>query len=102
MRLSSQLQKLIEERGISQKELALRAEITESALSHYIKGDRVPRSNTVSKLAAALSVTVDELLGTMPDEHVQGAYEAAHTLIARNSKNMSKEQKLELVKLLME
>ena len=102
VKLSAQLQKILAEKGITQKELAVRAEITESALSHYIKGDRSPRSNTVAKLAAALSVSVDELLGTMPDEQAQGAYNAAHTLIARHGKNMSKDQKLELVKLLME
>lgn len=102
VKLSAQLQKILVEKGITQKELAVRAEITESALSHYIKGDRFPRSNTVAKLAVALSVSVDELLGTMPDEQAQGAYNTAHTLIARHGKNMSKDQKLELVKLLME
>ena len=89
--LSAQLQKILAEKGITQKELAVRAKITESALSYYIKGDRSPRSNTVAKLAAALSVSVDELLGTMPDEQAQGAYNAAHTLIARHGKNMSKD-----------
>ena len=46
----------------TQKELAIRAGCTESAISRYIKGEREPAVRILKNLAIALGVTVDELI----------------------------------------
>lgn len=62
-RITNRMSQLLTERNMTQKELALSAGITESAVSHYIKGDRVPRGVNLIKIAKALGTTTDDLLG---------------------------------------
>jgi len=50
-------------RGLSQADLAERTGLQPSAVSHFEMGRRVPSSSNLRKLADALSVTTDFLLG---------------------------------------
>ena len=59
--LSSKLDKLLKENGLSQKDLAEMTGLTQSAISHYIKGDRVPRGDNLFKIAEALEVPAKNL-----------------------------------------
>lgn len=52
-----------EEQGIKQKELAAMIGIAPNTLSQYENGKREPDIETVKRMAAALNVTVDCLLG---------------------------------------
>lgn len=49
--------------GLNQKDLAKMAGVTESAMSYYIKGERTPRSDVLTRIAKALNITTDYLLG---------------------------------------
>ena len=51
------------EAGMSQRELAKKAGITEGAVSRYMSGSRTPDASTMVKLADALNVTTDYILG---------------------------------------
>lgn len=51
------------EKDMKQKELADKAEITEATLSRYENDLRAPKGEIVSKLASALGVSTDYLLG---------------------------------------
>ena len=53
---------LLNSTGMSQRELANKADITEVSLSRYIKGTRVPNAYTAQKIANALNVSSDYLL----------------------------------------
>ncbi|MEG1310909.1 MAG: helix-turn-helix transcriptional regulator [Romboutsia sp.] len=53
--------------NINQKELAQRANITEASLSRYENGIREPKSAVLSRLAEALEVSTDYLLGLSED-----------------------------------
>jgi len=56
-------QRLMELRGnISQTELAKKARVPQSAISEIESGKRVPRADTLQKLALALGVSVADLL----------------------------------------
>lgn len=71
---------LMEERGMSQAELARRSGITTSSLNRYLAGTDIPASK-LKAMADALGVTVDAILGTggrlEPDEHeLLSAYRA--------------------------
>ena len=47
--------------GLTQKEVAERAGMTQSALSQMEKADNEMRSNTLEKLAAAMGIAVEQL-----------------------------------------
>ncbi len=51
---------LLQQKDMTQKELAVRAGVTEAAMSHYIKGDRTPRASVITRIAEALGTTVDK------------------------------------------
>jgi transcriptional regulator with XRE-family HTH domain len=57
------LRKIREEKRLTQGELAEKAGFQPSAISHFELGRRSPSFDNLKKLADALSVTVDYLLG---------------------------------------
>ena len=98
--LTSRISGLLSRLNMSQKDLALVTGITESAISHYVKGDRIPRGVNLIKIAKALDTTTDYLLGHAEDDRERDLREAK-TLIARNASRMTKEEKMELVGILL-
>ena len=57
------LRRLREEKRLSQAELAERTGFQPSAISHFESGRRAPSFDNLKKLADALAVTIDFLLG---------------------------------------
>ena len=68
--ISKRLSLLIDYLGISQRELAQRSGLKESAMCHYIKGDRVPHADALIKIAKATGVRTDWLLGLGSDNAI--------------------------------
>ena len=94
------LSELLKEKGMQQQALAQKAGVTEAAVSHYVKGDRVPRASVMSRIAEALGTTSDYLMnGAEPDSKNEVAH--AKRLIARNVKQMTKEEKMEIMSILL-
>jgi transcriptional regulator with XRE-family HTH domain len=60
------LRKTREEKGLSQAELAQKSGLQPSAISHFESGRRSPSFDNLKRLADALSVTIDYLLGREP------------------------------------
>lgn len=100
-RMADRITELLREKNMTQKELALKANMTESAVSHYIKGDRVPRGVSLMKIARALETTTDDLLVSDSSLKQENEFDLAKTIIARNAKGLTKKEKMELVSLLM-
>ena len=98
--MGERIRDLLEEKGMSQKELSVAAQITEAAISHYIKGDRVPRSTVLARIAQALGTTAEYLLDGAPND-VKGELGYARRLIARNVEQMSTKEKMDLISILM-
>ncbi len=98
--MGERIKELLEKKGITQRELAERTGCTEAAVSHYIKGDRVPRSSVLTKIAIALETTSDYLMEGIPVE-VKEELGYAKKLIARNVSQMSKAEKKEILDILM-
>ena len=96
--IGARISDLLRLRGMSQKELAVKAGITEAAVSRYIKGDRAPRLVTVATIAKALNVSSSELLGEPSGD--QEDIDRAVRLIARNARNMTEEQREEIIRAL--
>ncbi|MDO4939252.1 MAG: helix-turn-helix transcriptional regulator [Lachnospiraceae bacterium] len=98
--MGERIKSLLDKKGISQKTLAEIAGCTEAAVSHYIKGDRVPRSSVLTKIAIALDTTSDYLIEGIPTD-VKDELGYAKKLIARNVTQMSNAEKKEIINILM-
>jgi transcriptional regulator with XRE-family HTH domain len=60
------------ERGLSQAELAARAGMQPSAISHFETGERAPSFENLQRLANALGASIDGLLGRASDRMPAG------------------------------
>ena len=87
----------LEREGMSQRELAKRAGVTEAAVSRYVKGTREPRAITVAALAKGLGVTVNDLVGAEA-----GSRHDAYQMVARNAHDISDERTKRLIKILLD
>lgn len=97
MSTAEKISKLLEERGMTQKELAKRACVTESAMSHYVKGDRVPSGKVLANIACALKTTANYLM----DKEDSLAYTDVKRILARNKETLEDSEKMELIHLLL-
>ena len=93
---------LLKEKGVSQKELAELVGVTEASISRYMNSERIPKSEIIANIATALHTTSDYLLGTEEEGNIDTDYPKIVRLIARNSPNMTKEQKSNIIKALLE
>lgn len=99
--ITNRIGELLSEHDMTQKELAKAAGLTESAVSHYVKGDRVPRGANLIKIARALGTTTDYLLNQDENKSMESDMKVVKTLIARNASKMKKEEKMELMGILL-
>jgi len=97
---SIRLEEMLKARRMTQKELAEKAEVTEAAMSHYIKGDRTPRSSVLARIAMALGTTSEYLMEGVPQNHVD-EIGYAKRLIARNVDQMTIAEKREILNILL-
>lgn len=67
-----------EKRGLSQGKLAERAKLQASAVSHFETGARKPSFDNLRRLADALRITTDFLLGRTDD--MEGSGDSANIL----------------------
>lgn len=56
------IKRIMTHKGMTQKELADKVGITQSAMSRYINDKRIPFIDVAFKIAAALGVSIDELV----------------------------------------
>lgn len=60
---TDRLAEMLERRGMTQRELADKIDKTEVSVSRYISGQRVPKATVLLKIAQALNVQADYLIG---------------------------------------
>lgn len=92
--LGFRISQILKKRNISQKELAERIGITETAMSRYISGSRDPKPEVIANIATALHTTSDYLLGIENDGF---NYHQVRRIIARNSSAMTEQEKKALI-----
>lgn len=70
--LRDNLKDVMRQRGFTQALLAEKADITEATISRYLAGVHSPKIEYIAKMAAALNVSIDYLLGlsssSIPDQ----------------------------------
>lgn len=100
--VKTRMTELLFEAKMNQRELANVTNLTEGAVSHYLKGDRIPKGAILLNIANALGTTTDYLTGKSNDAHPYGKTEVdqAFELIARNAKTLTAEEKAKFAKIL--
>ena len=98
--VKNRIPQLLAEMGMTKKELAMKAQMTEAAISHYVKGDRVPRGVNLIKIARALGTTTDDLLGHDQLSDNGDDFEVIKMLIARKAEVMTADEKMKLIRIL--
>ena len=88
----------MKENRYSQKKLCEICGITEAAFSRYMTSDRLPRTDVLANIANTLHTTSDYLIG---NDNKYG-YEQLKILLASSKDDLSKNQKLDLMKILMD
>ncbi len=87
---------LLQQKEMSQKELASILEVTEATISRYISGEREPKTEILANIATALGTTSDYLLGL--ENNLD--FSTVKGLLARNIHKMTAQEKTELIKTL--
>ena len=59
--MKNNLKKILISQNKTQKELAMAVNITESAISRYIKGDREPKCSNAVKIANYLNLNIGDI-----------------------------------------
>lgn len=91
------------ELGITTAELANRSGVPLGTLNKILSGaTRDPKLETLKSIARVLNLTLDDFDDCKEIEQSEESYDDVERLVARNGKNMSKEQKLRLIQLLSE
>lgn len=99
-RFNERIAELLKTKNMTQRDLARMAEVTDAAMSHYIKGDRVPRSAVMARIADALGTSTDYLMFGK-ESNSEAEINQAVRLIARNANQMSIEEKKRIVDILL-
>ena len=73
--LGRTIAKLRKDRGFTQVELAQELDLTQAIVSDYERGRLRPHPGVLSRLASALQVSADELLGLRPVQKATGTYD---------------------------
>nr|WP_321153051.1 helix-turn-helix transcriptional regulator [uncultured Acetatifactor sp.] len=65
MSIGENIKKCRTEIGLSQKELGKKLGVSQAMIAQYEKGKRIPKMETVSKIASALGVTLTEIYSNL-------------------------------------
>lgn len=95
MKWNEKVLKLLQEKDISQKELAQMTGIAESSVSRYLKADKRPRLDIVINFAKILGVKAEYLLDDADIE--EDAFTLISTAVARKGGELTAEEKNKLI-----
>ena len=97
-RLHHRLKALMKDRGLTQRELALKTGLTEASVSKYLSGLRVPHMDALVVLARALDTETDYLLGIKNEG--KSKYQIIEKAIIENKNGLTSEERMNLIILL--
>lgn len=100
MKWQDKVKKLMEIQGINQKKLSQKSGITEASVSRYLNGERTARMDIIINFSKALNVNVEYLLDEDEEKNIDPFTDIA-TVIARNGKGLSADEKNKLIKLIL-
>lgn len=95
MNIGEKIQDLMKKSNLNQKELAEKINITEAAMSKYIKNERTPRVDVLLNLSKELGVDIEYFLGEKVSD-----FAGLKSMVARQAKKLTVKEKMELMELL--
>ena len=87
----------MQQEKMTQTDLAERIGVSCPSISRFVHEARSPRIDILVKIASVFNVSIEYLLGLKEVDD----FNEIKGIVARNSKNMTDEQKMELVKILL-
>lgn len=96
MEFNERLANLLNEKKMSQRELASKININEAAMSKYVNGSRKPRMDILVNIARELNVSVEFLTGNEEESD----FDDIKNLVCRNISSMTESQKMELIEII--
>lgn len=97
-RLHHRLKALMKDKGLTQRELAIKTGLTEASVSKYLSGLRVPHMDALVVLARALDTETDYLLGIKNEG--KSKYQIIEKAIIENKNGLTSEERMNLIILL--
>ncbi|MCA0755343.1 helix-turn-helix domain-containing protein [Paenibacillus sp. N4] len=76
-RIGENIRQLRKRRGLSQEQLALRAEINPSYMGQVERGEKNPTIDVLGKIALALQMPIEQIVGVISEADSPGAAEEA-------------------------
>lgn len=98
---TKRIKELLKKNDMSQKELALLIGTTETSISRYVQGHRIPKLPIAIKMAKALHTTAEYIMGQETDDQ-ETAYYRALRCTEQFSSEWSKDQKKALIDAILE
>lgn len=99
MTMGEKINEVLKERKMSQRDLANKIGVDETTLSRYISDSRQPRLDVLIKIARALDVSVEYLIGTVEKEDKEETnFNKVKSFVFRNASNLTDEQRMELMR----
>lgn len=101
--IRNRLRVLVQRSGLDQRTLSDATKLTESSVSRYLSGERIPRGAALSVLASVLGTSPEYILGETNNMAPSGMKEdiaEAYSILQRHSFNMTLEDKARFVKVL--
>ena len=95
------LKNLLEDKHITQKELCNLTGLTESTVSRYVNGSRLPSALSLKKIADALDVTPTDLLSPVQTDPNLITYPELLYAFKRLAPGMTKNQKKEIIDIIL-
>ena len=104
--IGERLSHLLKQNGMTQRELAKKVNVTEAAMSRYMQGTRVPRAETLSKMAKNLNTTTDFILTgenlTPLEESFSKDFYEMYKIAIKISPKMTMQQRKTIIDILLE
>ncbi len=101
MKFEDKVKELMTSSGMNQKELSKKSGVSEASLSRYLSGTLKPRIDVISNIAHVFGLDASVLIED--DDNLKkelDSYDETITVVTRNRKKLTAEQKAEIVKVL--
>ncbi|MBR4446529.1 MAG: helix-turn-helix transcriptional regulator [Solobacterium sp.] len=93
------IKEILKKTGKTQVDLCVMTGIKPAAMSKYLSGEKMPRTEILMKIADALNVSLYTLLGQDDERSVYEICRSA--LLARSGKKLTEDERKELIKLIL-
>lgn len=97
---TNKLRELLKQRNMSYKEFSEKINVKPSTISMWNSGRSLPRMDVIERIAQYFNVSPSYLIGWNQKVY-EPTYEDIQSLVARNGKKLTLEQKQELIRTLL-